>query len=164
MSKRPIGVVTFDLWDCLFCDETDEPKRAAAGLPPKPEARRQLLYEHLNQEAPIDRNLVDIAFNVSDAAFRKAWHEQFVTWSVAERIQLMLDGLKRTLPPAGLAAVVEGIEHMELDYSPDPAPGGLEALAAPPRQLQTRSHFGYGIFTREKLTRSARKIRYAALF
>jgi hypothetical protein len=31
MSKRPIGVVTFDLWDCLFHDESDEPKRAAAG-------------------------------------------------------------------------------------------------------------------------------------
>ncbi len=130
MQKRPIGVVTFDLWDCLFCDETDEPKRAAAGLPSKPIARRQLLYEHLVQQAPIERIQVDTAFDVADAAFRKVWHEHYITWSVSERIQVILDALKRSLPPASFSEVVSGIENMELEYSPNPAPGGVEALAA----------------------------------
>jgi len=130
MNKRPIGVVTFDLWDCLFCDETDEPKRAAAGLPPKPVARRQLLHEHLERQAPVDRVLVDAAFDVADAAFRKVWHEQYVTWSVAERIQLILDGLRRTLPTEDFNIVVDAIERMELEHSPDAAPGAVEALAA----------------------------------
>jgi len=129
MSKRPIGVVTFDLWDCLFCDETDEPKRAAAGLPTKPVARRQLLFERLERYEPTDRALADAVFDVVDAAFRKVWHEQYVTWSVAERIQLILDGLKRTLPNEDFNAVVDAIERMELEYSPDPAPGALEMLA-----------------------------------
>lgn len=130
MQKRPIGVVTFDLWDCLFCDETDEPKRAAAGVLPKKQARRQLLYDHLVQQAPLDRIQVDTAFDVADAAFRKVWHEHYITWSVSERIQVILDALNRTLPPASFSEVVEGIERMELEYSPDPAPGGVEALAA----------------------------------
>ena len=130
MSKRPIDVITFDLWDCLFCDETDEPKRAEAGLPSKYVSRRQVLHEHLNQQAPIDRTQVDTAFDIADAAFRKVWHEQFVTWSVSERIQIILDGLKRTLPTSSFNAVVDAIERMELDYSPSPAPGAVEALAS----------------------------------
>lgn len=130
MAKRRIGVVTFDLWDCVFCDETDEPKRAAAGLPPKPVARRQLLHEALLQHGPVDRNCVDIAFNVADQAFRKVWHEQFVTWTTRERIQVVLAGLNRNLPNSDLLAVVDAIERMELDISPDPAPGAREAIAA----------------------------------
>lgn len=130
MQKRPIGVVTFDLWDCLFCDETDEPKRAAAGLPSKPVARRRLLYEALCRQAPADRAQVDTAFDVTDIAFRKVWHELYVTWSVAERLAVTLDGLGRTLPPDEFGALVDAIERMELDISPDPAPGAVEALAA----------------------------------
>ena len=130
MSKRPIGVVTFDLWDCMFCDETDEPKRAAAGLPSKPVARRQLLHEALTRHEPLDRCMVDIAFDVADQAFRKVWHEQFVTWTTLERIQVILSGLNRSLPPQELEAVVDAIERMEVEYSPDPAPGVREALAA----------------------------------
>lgn len=129
MTKRRIGVVTFDLWDCMFCDETDEPKRAAAGLPPKPVARRQLLHEALCQHGPIERAQVDVAFDVADQAFRKVWHEQFVTWTTLERIQIVLAGLNRNLPQADLNAVVDAIERMEVDCSPDPAPGVREALA-----------------------------------
>jgi len=69
MSKRRIGAVTFDLWNCLFVDDSDEPKRAAAGLPPKPVTRRALVHEALNRHAPIARETVDLAYNVTDAAF-----------------------------------------------------------------------------------------------
>ncbi|MFA7692718.1 MAG: HAD family hydrolase [Candidatus Hydrogenedentes bacterium] len=129
MAGRPIGVVTFDLWDCVFCDESDEPKRAAAGLAPKPVARRQLLFDALARHGAIDRESVNLAFDVADQAFRKVWHEQFVTWTTKERVQVILEGLKRSLAPAELDAVVDGIERMELDTSPDLAPGVGEALA-----------------------------------
>lgn len=128
MSNKRIGVVTFDLWDCVFCDETDEPKRAAAGLPSKYEARRQLLHEALNQHGPIDRAAVDIAFDVADQAFRKVWHEQYVTWTTPERIQVILAGLNRNLPKSDMDAVSDAIERMELDYSPDLAAGVREGL------------------------------------
>lgn len=129
MAGRPIGAVTFDLWDCLFHDDSDEPKRAAAGLPSKARARRDLLYTLLSKHAPIDRALSDLAFDVQDAAFRKVWHDQHVTWSVTERMQVLLDGLGRTLPGDDFATLVDALERMELEYQPNPAPGAVEALA-----------------------------------
>lgn len=130
MSKRPIGAVTFDLWDCLFMDDTDEPKRAAAGLPPKARARRDLMYEYLSRQAPIAREVVDLAYDVTDAAYRKVWHDQHVTWSVRERHEVLLDGLGRTLPEDAFAELVATHEGMELEYRPDPAPGAVDALHA----------------------------------
>lgn len=130
MTKRPIGAVTFDLWDCLFADDSDEPKRAAAGRPPKPVERRQLVYEYLNRHAPIHRTVVDLAYDVADAAYRKVWHDLHVTMSVSERLGVILDGLKRTLPEAEFAELVRIHEDMELEFRPDPAPGALEALQA----------------------------------
>jgi putative hydrolase of the HAD superfamily len=130
MSKRPIGAVTFDLWDCLFCDDTDEPKRAAAGRPSKPVERRQLVHEALSKHEPIARALVDLAYNVTDAAFRKVWHDQHYTWTVAERLGVLLAGLGRTLPKPEFDAVVRLHEDMELEFSPDPAPRAVEALKA----------------------------------
>jgi len=130
MTKRPIGAVTFDLWDCLFCDDTDEPKRAAAGRPPKPVERRQLVHEYLSRQTPIAREQVDLAYDVADAAYRKVWHDLHVTMSVAERLKILLNGLGRALPDGDFAELVRLHEDMELEFSPDPAPGALEALRA----------------------------------
>lgn len=130
MPGRRIGAVTFDLWDCLFCDDTDEPKRAAAGLPPKPKARRDLLFDYLSRHTSMERARADLAFDMADAAFRKVWHDQFVTWTVRERMQVLLDGLGQTLPDNELDELVTRLENMELEYRPDPAPGAAEALKA----------------------------------
>lgn len=130
MSERKIGAVTFDLWDCLFRDDSDEPKRAAAGRPPKPVERRMLVHEYLARHAPIDRAVVDLAYDVTDAAFRKVWHDQHVTWTVAERLRVLLDGLKRTLPADDFDRLVRLHEEMELEFRPDPAPGAVAALRA----------------------------------
>lgn len=130
MSKRPVGVVTFDLWDCLFHDDSDEPKRAAAGRPTKAVERRQLVYEALAKHAPIDRAAVDLAYDAIDLAFRKVWLEQHVTWWVRERLELILTALGRTLPEDELAALVEVNEGMELEFRPNPAPGAVAALRA----------------------------------
>ena len=130
MTKRPIGAVTFDLWDCLFCDETDEPKRKAAGRPPKPFERRQLVYDFLSKEAPIEREQVNLAYDVADAAYRKVWHDLHVTMNVAERLEIILNGLGRTLSDDAFGELVRIHEDMELEFRPDPAPGALEALQA----------------------------------
>ncbi len=37
--------ITFDFWDTIAVDDSDEPKRAARGLPTKSEARAQLFAE-----------------------------------------------------------------------------------------------------------------------
>jgi len=128
MKKKRIGVVTFDLWDCMFMDDTDEPKRAAAGFPAKPVARRDLVHRCLNRHALVSREEINLAYSVTDAAFRKVWHDEHVTWTVAERLGVLLDGLGRELPKAEFDELVKLHEEMELEFRPDPVPGVHEAL------------------------------------
>ena len=128
-----IRAITFDLWDTVIHDDSDEPKRAAAGLPAKREARRALVRETLAAHAAVSAEVVDAAYDAADAAFVKVWHEQHVTWSVAERLSVVLGGLGRTLPDAVLAGVTRRIEEMEIEIMPDPVPGigdAIESLAA----------------------------------
>ena len=128
-----IRAITLDLWDTVIHDDTDEPKRAAAGLPPKPEARRALMRDALAAHCGVPAEIADTAYNVADAAFARVWHELHVTWSVPERLSVLLGGLGRELPEAVLADVIERIEEMELEFMPDPVPGigdALETLAA----------------------------------
>ena len=123
-----IRAITFDLWDTVIHDDSDEPKRAAAGLPSKREARRALVREALAAHAAASAEVVDTAYDVADAAFAKVWHDQHVTWSVAERLSVVLGGLGRSLPDAVLAGVIAGIEEMEIEVMPDPVPGIGDAL------------------------------------
>ena len=128
-----IRAITFDLWDTVIHDDSDEPKRAVAGLPSKREARRALVRDALAAHSPGTAKNVEAAYDVADAAFTKVWHEQRVTWTVADRLSVLLAGLGRTLPGEILAGIVSGIEEMELEVMPDPVPGiggAIEALAA----------------------------------
>lgn len=131
----PIGAITFDLWDTVLIDDSDEPKRAAAGLAPKARARRALVAEALQRHEPIERRLVDCAYDTADAAFRRVWYGQHVTWPVAERLDVILSGLGRALPAAERAALVERHERMELEFTPDPVAGAGDFIA---RQAQRR--------------------------
>ncbi len=124
-----IKAITFDLWDTLVHDDSDEPKRKARGLPSKRDHRRQLLWEALSRHAPIPRASVDLAFDVADAAFNKVWREQAITWTIADRLRIALKGLGRTLPDADLDAVAAALGRMEIDIPPDVIPGAGEALA-----------------------------------
>ena len=128
-----IRAITFDLWDTVIHDDSDEPKRAAAGLPPKREARRVLVREALAGHSAVPPDVVDAAYDVTDAAFNKVWHDLHVTWSVGERLSVLLRGLGHNLPEAILTDVTGRIEEMELEVMPDPVPGigdAIEKLAA----------------------------------
>ncbi len=127
--SRTIKAVTFDLWDTLVHDDSDEPKRRARGLPSKRDHRRQLLWEALSRHGVIERARVDLAFDVADAAFNKVWREHAITWTIAERLRVALVGLGRTLPEADLAGLAEALGRMEIDIPPDMIPGAREALA-----------------------------------
>jgi putative hydrolase of the HAD superfamily len=123
-----IEAITFDLWDTMICDETDEPKRKAQGLAPKPVARRELLHAALARHGDIDFATVATAYDVADAAFNKVWKGHSVTWTVAERLGVLLDGLGRSLPADEMAQVVETTENMEGDVPPDAVEGIRQAL------------------------------------
>ena len=74
---------------------------------------------------------VTLAYDVGDAAFNQVWHDQHVTWTIGERLQVILKGLGRTLPEAEFAGVVTAHEEMEVEIRPDLIPGIAEALARP---------------------------------
>ncbi len=123
-----VKTLSFDLWDTIIVDDSDEPKRAAAGLPPKPRARRDLVAAALGLEDPGGRKQVDCAYDTTDAAARLAWYRYSVTWTVRERLEVVLRGLHRTLPADTLEELVARHERMELDVRPDLVPGVEDAL------------------------------------
>ena len=65
-----VKAITFDLWDTIVYDDSDEPKRSAQGLRSKKSQRRYLLWEALNDLSPIDLQLVESAYDVADATMR----------------------------------------------------------------------------------------------
>jgi len=123
-----IRVVSFDLWDTVFVDDSDEPKRLRQGLPPKPIERRELVHRFLSRHAATDRALVDCAYDTTDSAFRHVWRHQHVTWPVEIRLRVLLAGLKRELPEEELRELVRLHEEMELRVRPDIVQGVAEAL------------------------------------
>lgn len=124
-----IEAVTFDLWDTLIRDESDEPKRAARGLRSKRDERRHLLWQALQETAPADKAAVDLAYDVGDAAFNHVWKVQFVNWTIRERLQVILNGLGRELPAARLDALADATARMETDVPPEPIDGARDCLA-----------------------------------
>lgn len=123
-----IKAVTFDLWDTIVDDDSDEPKRAARGLRSKYDQRRHLVWEALQPSGPIDYDDVVLAYDTADAGFNLVWKELHINWTVAQRLGVVLAGLRRTLPDAEFAALVEATGRMEVEIPPDPIPGIGEAL------------------------------------
>ena len=123
-----IKAITFDLWDTLVIDDSDEAKRAEQGLRSKFDERRHLLWEALNTTEPIGLETVRLAYNVGDAAFNKVWKEQHITWHIAERLRVILNGLGRELPNETFNAVVRAHEEMEVDIPPDAMPDAVPVL------------------------------------
>jgi len=124
----PVRVISFDLWDTVFVDDSDEPKRCRQGLPSKLVERRELVHRFLSKHAPVDRALIDCAYDTVDAAFRQVWRYQHFTWSVETRLRVLLAGLKRELPQEELRELVRLHEEMELRVRPDLVPGVAEVL------------------------------------
>ena len=123
-----IKAITFDLWDTLVIDDSDEAKRAEQGLRSKFDERRHLLWEALNTTEPIELETVRLAYNVGDAAFNKVWKEQHITWHIAERLRVILNGLGRELPNETFNAVVRAHEEMEVDIPPNAMPDAVPVL------------------------------------
>jgi len=123
-----IKAITFDLWDTVFINDSDEPKREAAGRLSKTLERRQLLKKYLDKYEPVSLEMVTAVYDAVDAAFKKVWYEEHNTWQVSERLELILTGLKRHLPEDELNELVRLHEEMELEFRPDFAPGVHEVL------------------------------------
>ena len=123
-----VKAITFDLWDTLIVDDSDEPKRAERGLRSKFDERRHLLWEALNADEPIGLETVCLAYSVGDVAFNKVWKEHHITWHIAERLRVILSELGRELPADSFNAVARAHEEMEVEIPPDAMPGAAPVL------------------------------------
>ncbi|NOR74283.1 MAG: HAD-IA family hydrolase [Draconibacterium sp.] len=124
-----IKAITFDLWDTVFIDDSDEPKRKAAGRLSKKEERRALVLQYASKHKKVTKELVESIYNTVDAAFSKVWHSQFVTWTVADRMELIFKGLDIMLPADEMNEIVKLHEEMELEFRPDFIEGVGDAIA-----------------------------------
>lgn len=116
------------MWDTILIDDSDEPKRTAQGLCSKQMERCALVQEFLERYQPVSRELVEVAYATTNAAFHQTWYAQNVTWTVRERLSVLLKGLGRYLPEPELNQLVRLHEEMELAVRPDLAPGVEEVL------------------------------------
>jgi putative hydrolase of the HAD superfamily len=123
-----IEAVTFDLWDTVFDDESDEARRAAKGLESKPETRHRLLLAALQRHHDVTRTEVDLAYRVANAAFYKVWQEAGITWTNRERLAVLLHGFNKPLPDDELDALSGQMEQLEVDVPPDILPGVKDAI------------------------------------
>jgi HAD superfamily hydrolase (TIGR01549 family) len=133
-----IRAVTFDFWDTLVVDDSDEPRRARLGLPTKPQARLQLLVDDISQYYPaIAPEQVAEAFASANDRFRQAWKNEHRTPTVAERLRHVYDTLHVEATP-GFPAVVDLVEQMEVTVPPNFVPGVCETMV----QLAARYALG----------------------
>ncbi len=115
--RTPIRAVSFDIWDTVLLDDSDEPKRARQGLPPKKIARGDLIERALAGAVPRER--IDSACEAAEKESSRVWGEEAVTWTVSRRIGRILSALERALPERELSRLVREIEEMEFRVRPD---------------------------------------------
>ena len=124
-----IKAITFDLWDTVIRDDSDEAKRAARGLPSKREARRSLSHAHFEAQTGVAKEVFDLAYDTMESAFNHVWHEQHVTWTVAERVQVLAGAFRSRPPEDDCDTLVRRLEEMEVEIPPDPVEGIGDAIA-----------------------------------
>ena len=123
-----IKAITFDLWDTVFIDDSDEPKRKAAGRLSKKDERRALVLEYAQKHKDVSKELIDSIYATADAAFSKVWQEQFITWEVSDRMEIIFKGLGIDLPAVEMEKIVKLHEEMELEFRPDFIDGVGDAI------------------------------------
>lgn len=123
-----IRAVTFDLWDTIVDDDSDEAERKRLGLRTKKEERRHQIWEALNAIEPIEYDRVALAYDTAEAGFNVVWKECHINWTVEQRIRVVLSGLGRQIPRATFDELVDKHARMEVDISPNPIDGIGQAL------------------------------------
>jgi len=109
-------------------DDSDEAVRASRGLRTKRAERRFLVHQALSRHHPVTADQVDLAYDVVNAAFRKVWHDHHITWTVRQRLTVLLEGFRLPLPEDEVAELIQLHEDMELTVRPRLVPGVKEAL------------------------------------
>lgn len=119
--------ITFDLWDTLVIDDSDEPIRAERHLRTKAAEREHLFVDYATRRG-IDAAAASTAFQEANSRFRHQWKVQHVTPHIGDRLMHGLRALSLTADD-GFEALVEAFSTMEVDIPPRLAPGVAKMLA-----------------------------------
>ncbi len=130
-----IQAISFDFWDTLAIDDSDEPERARRSLESKSTARQQAFLALVGGEVPTQRVLE--AWESSSRWCLERWRVEHITPTVPERVGHALEALSLDRPE-GFDAAIGLLEGMEVAIPPLPAPGTLETIPA----LAERFHLG----------------------
>lgn len=135
-ATRIIEAITFDFWDTIAIDDSDEQKRTVMGLPNKAEARVQLFVRKITQHHPqISASQAAEAYQHANQRFNRDWHDGQRTPGVATRIYYAYEHLGLRTRPGQYSTLmrevdelIREIENMEVRIPPDFAPGIREIL------------------------------------
>ncbi|MGA0602796.1 HAD family hydrolase [Caulobacter sp. KR2-114] len=133
MNDIPVQAITFDLWDTIIRNDSDEPHRALRGLQPKRPTRIEAISRALGGGDGADFETVAAAFDVVNEQFTQAWLNEHVTWTMADRLERILELLRRSMSASSQAELVSKLEGVEVHVPSEPIDGiaaVLEALAA----------------------------------
>lgn len=131
-----IEAITFDFWDTIAIDDSDEPKRQLMGLPSKADARIELFVKKIGQNHPhIGAEQAAAAYRYANDNFRERWHNEHWTPGIATRLYDAYEYLGLRPEPGKFAQLmrevdelVREIEDMEVRIQPDFVPGVHSAL------------------------------------
>ncbi len=124
-----IQAITFDLWDTLVVDDSDEPVRAERGLPTKVAERWNMIRSAVHDQRPdIPEAAVEQTWDSVNRLFRYLWKNEHHTPDLRWRIGQVYDrlGVHRGHEFDDL---VDHIARMEVVIPPRLAPG-IEACLA----------------------------------
>jgi len=132
-----IEAITFDFWDTIAIDDSDERRRLALGLPSKPEARVQLFVQKVTARHPhITAEQAADAYLHANERFHHDWRNEHRTPGVTTRIYYAYEYLGLHPEPGRYSQLVREvdelvreIEDMEVRIPPDFAPHVTETLA-----------------------------------
>lgn len=123
-----IKAITFDFWDTIVQDDSDEPKRKQQGLLSKAESRTKSFVDEIVKHHPnIPLSAIKKGLDDANAWFRHCWKKEFHTPTVSTRLEKACENLG-IAPTPGLGKVVEYYELMEVNIPPDFAPGIADCL------------------------------------
>jgi len=131
MIRHMIAAITFDFWDTLAADDSDETKRATLGLLPKPAERERLFVRHITERYPeIAPARAAAAYAAANQQFREEWHNHHRTPGVATRLYYAYEYLGLKPKPGHFARILREIdmlvleiETMEVRIAPSFVPG-----------------------------------------
>jgi len=125
-----IRAISFDLWDTLVVDDSDEAERAQRGLLPKPAAREAAFLAEVKAHHPnLDGDSIRTAFADANAWFRRCWKEESHTPPLTERLAHGF-ALLGIAPTPGFDGLVRHLAEMEVEIPPRLVPNIVETLAA----------------------------------